>query len=60
MHRTRAVREIRRNVMLEAVFADVTQQRLQFGNFHHARAAECFERVRGEFAFADVAANASA
>ena len=43
--------------MLEAVLADVAQQLLQARNLHDAGAAEGLERVVGELAFADVAAN---
>src|SRR5580658_5631781 len=40
--------EIRRDVMLEAVLANVMQQLLHFGNFDDAGAAESFERIVGE------------
>src|SRR5579863_5033359 len=43
--------------MFVAVFADVTEKFLHFGDFHHAGAAEGFERVVGEFSFANVAAD---
>src|SRR5260370_22509714 len=50
-------REICGDVMFVAVFADVAEQFLHFRNFHHAGAAESFQRVVGEFSFADVAAD---
>src|SRR5215470_11181604 len=42
--------------MLVAVFADISQELLHFGNFHNTRAAESLQRVVGKFSLADVAA----
>ena len=50
-------RQVGRDVVLEAVFADVAQQALQVGDADYAGAAEGVERIVGEFAFADVAAD---
>src|SRR5712692_2172176 len=46
--------EIRGNVMLESVLADVTQEFLQVGNANHAGAPESLERIVSEFPFSDV------
>src|ERR1700760_4951405 len=43
--------------MLESTFADEAEKFLQPGNSDDACAAEGFERIVGEFAFADVAAD---
>src|SRR5579872_3876540 len=45
--------------MLESVLADVVQQFLQMRNLYHPNAAECIQRVAGEFSLADIAANYS-
>src|ERR1035437_8690499 len=55
--RRRGGREVRRDVVLEAVFADVAKQRLHVRDLHHAGPAEGVQRVVGERALADVAAN---
>ncbi len=49
--------KIRRHVMLKSVFADVMQEFLHIGDFHHARAAKCFQRIIREAPFTGIAAN---
>ena len=51
------VGEVGGDVVLEAVLADVAEQLLQARDFDHAGAAESFERIVGERALADVAAD---
>src|SRR5580704_6704267 len=51
--------EISGDVMLEAVFADVAEQFLEMRDFYYAGAAESFEGIVGEGAFAYVAGNFS-
>src|ERR1700757_3008544 len=43
--------------MLESTLADEAEEFLQPGNSDDARAAKSFQRIVGEFAFADVAAD---
>src|ERR1700761_1864648 len=51
--------EVGGDVVLESALADVAQELLHLRNFDDARATEGLERIVGEFAFADVAANFS-
>ena len=50
-------REVRGDVMLEAIFADVALQLLRLRNFHRAGPTESFQRIICESAFTNVAAN---
>src|SRR5208283_6234007 len=45
--------------MLESVLANVMQQFLQPGNLHNAHAAKSIQRIVGEVALTDIAANHS-
>src|SRR5277367_4258014 len=47
------------DVVFEAVFADVAEKFLEMGDFYYAGAAEGFEGIVGEGAFAHVAGNFS-
>src|SRR5579864_502851 len=51
--------KVRRNVMFEAVFANVVQQLLHFRNLHNPSPSEGIEWDIGEAAFANVAAHSS-
>src|SRR5271167_169668 len=51
--------EICGDVVLEAVFADVAEEFLEMGDFYYAGAAEGFEGIVGEGAFAYVAGDFS-
>src|ERR1700759_5578731 len=57
--RTRRVREVRRDVVLEAALADVVQELLKVGDLAHTRAAEGCERVVGEPALPSITRNPS-
>src|SRR5262245_47707347 len=50
---------VRRDVVLEAVFADVAEEFLEVVDLDHARAAEGIQRVVGELALANVALDAA-
>ena len=47
------------DVMLEAVVADVLHEFLELGHFGHGAVAEGLQHVIGQFAFADVGADAA-
>jgi hypothetical protein len=57
IYRASALRKVGGNAVLKAFFADEAQQLLHLWNFNHARAAESFQWIIGETAFANIAAH---
>ena len=55
MDRRSGRREVRRDMMLKAVLADVAQQLLHLRNLNHASAAKGIQRIVGKRTLADIA-----